>query len=157
MFQLCDLRYNCITLFHGFTILFGQILHFQHGSGFILLILSIMVRALTINFYCFWQWLVVMWYFSFIRKRYPFDWRTPYGYLVAWLAQCAAGTTVGCSVTQFLNLVFGSCWLFIFIAEDIAQDVAAFNIIAATTPDKKSAELMKRFCDMVQIHLDAKQ
>lgn len=97
--------------------------------------------------------------FSFIEQSYPFDWRTPYGYFVAWMAQCVGGESTATIYVQFLNLVFGSCWLFVFIAEDITKDVFAFNIIAKakTTSNENHTELTKCFRDMVQIYSEAKQ
>lgn len=76
---------------------------------------------------------------------------------MAWVAQCAGGTAIGSILIQFPNLLIGSCRLFTFIAEDITQDVAAFNTIANTASSVDCAELRKRFCDMVQIYSDAKQ
>lgn len=95
--------------------------------------------------------------FSFrYSLRYPFDWKTPAGYLVAFLAQ-AFGILCGASAfMQFLNLFFGSCWLFTFIAEDITKDSAAFNTAAKAT-NRNCVELMSRFCDMLQIYSDAKE
>lgn len=75
---------------------------------------------------------------------------------MAWLVQ-SAGATTGSVYIQFCNFFFGSCWLFIFIAEDITQDVAGFNFIATTSTGQNCGELSKRFRDMVQIHSDAKQ
>lgn len=70
-----------------------------------------------------------------------------------------AGTIAVASIDiQFLNLVFGSCWLFIFMADDITQDVVAFNIATMTTTSHENrTDLTKRFCDMVHIYSDAKQ
>lgn len=89
--------------------------------------------------------------------RYPFDWKTPSGYLAAWLAQCAAAAPVGSIYTQFQNIFFGSVWLFIVIATDITQDVAAFNFNVATKSNKNRKELTKQFCYVLQLCLDAKQ
>lgn len=89
--------------------------------------------------------------------RFPFEWRTPFGYFVAWLSQCAGTIAGSCANFQFLNLLFGSCWLFMFIAEDITQDVIAFNNMAKTASNENCTELIKRFCDMVQIYSDVKQ
>lgn len=76
---------------------------------------------------------------------------------MAWLAQCAGGLTAGSSFIQFPNLFLGSGWLFIFIAEDITQDLTVFNNMVKTTKSKNHAELIKYFCDMVQIYLYAKE
>lgn len=91
------------------------------------------------------------------RKRYPFNWKSPAGYLVAWMAQWVVGPTSGSLYIQFPNIFFASCWLFMFIAEDITQDVLKFNTIVTTTSDETCAELTKRFCDTVHIYSDAKE
>lgn len=94
--------------------------------------------------------------FFCIELRFPFDWRTPSGYLMAWFAQCAGALTGGSIYTQFPNLVFGTCWLFIFIAEDITMEVDAFNVDVKRSLGRNRAKLTKRFCDMVQLYWDAK-
>lgn len=114
------------------------------------------IKQLTMNrnwdkvgniFFCIWG------------KKSLFDSKTPFGYFWTWLVQCSGATPISAVVTQFLNLVFGTGWLFIFIAEHVTQDVAAFNTIVANTKlsDKNCVELTKRFCAMVRIYLDAKQ
>lgn len=96
-----------------------------------------------------------------VCERLPFDWRTPSGYLVAWLTQCVEGASIVATDILFLGIVFGSSWLFIVIAEDITYDVIAFNNLVTTlkTEDNDSdhAELIKRFCDIIQQYMDAKQ
>lgn len=78
---------------------------------------------------------------------------------MAWTFQYAAAISIGSIFAQFPNIFIGSGWLFIFIAEDIMQDVALFNIIVKTPPKKdgKRTKLANRFCDIVQIHMDGKQ
>lgn len=75
---------------------------------------------------------------------------------MVWMFQSAEATVCAITIAQFLTLVFGSCWLFMFMAEDITQDVVAFNFIATTATDENCAELMSQFCDLVQIYTDAK-
>lgn len=95
-------------------------------------------------------------FFSFHCTRLPFDWKTPYGYLPVFISQSIGPGVAASADVQFLCLIFGSCWLFIFIAEDIAKDLIAFNIIAKTS-NANHSELTKRFCDIVQIFTDAKE
>lgn len=95
---------------------------------------------------------------SFMWNRVPFNFKTPSGYLVASVAQLTGVMAQASFYLQFLSFAFGSCWLFIFIAKDITTDLTAFNTaVAAKTSDGNSAELTKRFCDVVQIYTDAKQ
>lgn len=45
-----------------------------------------------------------------ISIRYPFDWKTPHGYIVAFLAQCAGATPmlyIFSQVRNFFELIFG--------------------------------------------------
>lgn len=86
--------------------------------------------------------------------RWPFDWKTPFGYLVAWLAQCVGIGTVDIAVVSFFNIIIGSNWLFIVMAKDITNDAATFN---SSMQLVSHARLMQQFLDVVKIYLDAKQ
>lgn len=91
-------------------------------------------------------------------KRFPFDWRTPCGYLAGSFAQCAGIMSSATVHLQFICVMFGSCWLFIVFAEDIITDVAAFNAAIATeTSAGKRAKLTKRFCALLQTYSDVKE
>lgn len=87
--------------------------------------------------------------------RLPFDWRSPLGYPVAWLSQFVGGCVGYAIAIPFLSLFFDSCWLFIFVAEDITHDLTAFNSDQAE--NEMLVERLKRFCDIVQLYSDAKQ
>lgn len=140
-----------------------QILYFRYGRRFILSLFTKLVRIysnLKINsyFFCFWTlWLTTIWLCDLIlRTRYPFNWKSPFGYLVASFCQYIGVITTANMLAHNLNLFIGSCWLFKFIANDIKNDLTAFNA-AAKAPDADPVVLTKRFCDLVQIHSDAKQ
>lgn len=60
-------------------------------------------------------------------KGGPFDWKTPFGYLVAWFGEYAGFVAVLMTATPCFNVILGSSWLFIVVAYDITNDVAAFN------------------------------
>lgn len=93
-----------------------------------------------------------------IHQRYPFDWKSFPGYLLAWLIQCLFPPSGGSMYMQFSNIFFGSCGLFIFMAKDITRDMAAFNASAkTTTSDETHRKLTRSFCDIVQNYTDAKQ
>lgn len=90
--------------------------------------------------------------------RWPFEWKAPLGYFVAWLVQ-SAGLTVAILLSIiFFNLIFGSSWLFIFMAEDITNDLTVFNAYSETTEATENrAEKTKRFCVTIQLYSDTKQ
>lgn len=95
--------------------------------------------------------------FVFLQIRMPFDWRTPYGYLPAWLVQSLVASAESILIAQFLNFDIGNCWLFIFIAEDITNDLATFNTFIKATSNGSIIKLTEHFCDLIQIYSDAKQ
>lgn len=78
---------------------------------------------------------------------------------MAWLGQCAGTLPIMISTTVFFNIIFGSCLLFIVIAEDIANDVAAFNNTIQTLKNRDGdrAKVMGHFCDIVQQYADVNQ
>lgn len=94
-------------------------------------------------------------------KRWPFDWKTPFGYLVAWSGECAGVTAVTITVIPFFGMIFASNWLFIVIVEDMTGDVTTFNNIIKMRKDKDIAsdhvELVERFSNIVQHNTDTKQ
>lgn len=86
--------------------------------------------------------------------------KTPFGYVLAWLAQLAGLA----AMTQFsmgnFNIIFGSCWLFIVNAEDLTNDMTAFNNDTRLVNAKKSSDrshLIKHICDIMQSYSNAKQ
>lgn len=131
------------------------------------------------------NWIEIkLWIFPFFvfdpLQRYPFDWKTPHTYLIAYIPQCMGNVRIfhishfheifvdynhlriynqvfiGVVFAQFLNLTFGSCWLFMFIADDLGKDLTDFNIVTHTS-NANDAKLMEKFCDLVKIYTDAKQ
>lgn len=92
--------------------------------------------------------------FSF-SIRFPFDWKTPFGYAAAWSLQFVGGCGVFTIEMPFFTFFFGSCWLFVFIADDITRDLVAFN--KGEVVNKNRAEKVTRFCDIIRIYSDAKQ
>lgn len=88
--------------------------------------------------------------------RFPFDWKTPLGYSIAFLSQAAGSLTILVAYIQLVNLIVGSCWIFIVIAGDITKDATAFNKEAHTSNGNR-IEMVKRFRDLVQTYSDAKQ
>lgn len=142
---------------NGCALHLRQILHFPYGRRLILLVCARLVCIYQMNK----NWnkkKEFKTFLFFIGRRFPFNWRTPLRYLVAWLAQSAGLSVLASIIIHFLNLVFGSCWLFIFIVEDVTQDVVAFNIAAkAVVSNGNGTELTNRFCDTVQIYSDAKR
>lgn len=76
---------------------------------------------------------------------------------MAWLGECAGvGSFIIVSI-PFFNLVCGSCWIFIVIADDITSDVAGFNDTVEILDDSDRTESVKRIRDIIQNYSDAKE
>lgn len=87
----------------------------------------------------------------------PIDWKTPFGYLMAWAVQFAGLLAVVLATISLYSLIFASCWLFVTITDDITQELVAFNIDVEISDGTDHDELMRYFCDIVQLYSDAKQ
>lgn len=95
---------------------------------------------------------------QFHLQRWPFNWKTPSGYLVAWLAQLAGIACIFIVAITFFGIIFGSSWLFIVIAKDISNDMAAFNqTVEKPLKGNDRKDAIKRFSDIVQKYSDAKE
>lgn len=87
--------------------------------------------------------------------RLPFNWKTPVGYLVAWIFQSIGFFYTLYQSPSWIGMYFGSCWLFVSFAKDIANDFPQLN---ATKAERRSyCELKGRFCRIVQFHSDMKE
>lgn len=87
----------------------------------------------------------------------PFDWKTPFGYCVAWFSQTVACTAIIVADIPFFTLIFASSWLFIIITGDLKQELAIFNNEVKTFDGCNGyVDLMRRFCGIAQCYTDAK-
>lgn len=88
--------------------------------------------------------------------RFPFDWKTPFGYLVAFALQSSGCICISWVYAQFTSFLFGSCWFFIFVAKDITTDFDTFNA-DVKSQDGNRQKLRENFCNLIEIFSDAKQ
>lgn len=62
----------------------------------------------------------------FYILRLPFDWKTPYGYVGAFIIEYITGTYVLGTMLSQTSLIIGSYWLLISLAKDISRDLINF-------------------------------
>lgn len=94
----------------------------------------------------------------YILRSFPFDWKTPFGYTVAWISETVAISAAGAIVLSVMFLILGSSWLFLTVADhDLTKELAAFNIDVKTSAEKDHEELMQRFCNIMQVFSDVKE
>lgn len=94
-------------------------------------------------------------------ERWPFDGKTPFGYLMKWLAECIGSSALTVTAIPSFNIAVGSCWLFMVIADDITNDMVEFNnavkLLKVKCKFSDRVELMERFRENIQNYSDAKQ
>lgn len=88
----------------------------------------------------------------------PFEWKTPFGYLLAWFNTFFGALTGILSAPPFYNSIFASSWLFVIIADDdLKEELAAFNNDVKTSKGSDRAEIRQRFYSIIQSYWDAKE
>lgn len=97
--------------------------------------------------------------FIFAHSRtFPLDWKTPIGYVVAWFWQSTASCSIHVALVPVLTLIAASSWFFATIADEMTQELAAFNNdVKASKGKDDDAEIERRFCDIIQLYSDAKE
>lgn len=93
--------------------------------------------------------------FTLSVRRIPFDWKTPQGYLIVFIDQCAACYFLCLSCTSIMCFAIGTCMMITSILRDIANDLSLLNepIIFNARRNK----MAQQFYDIIQLHCDAKQ
>lgn len=84
--------------------------------------------------------------------RLPFDWKTPFGYFQATLAEAIDIFCVVFNMTPVLGFMLGACLLSIAFIEDIASK---FNDLPPNEPETMAVK--KRFCNVIQLYSSVKE
>lgn len=90
-----------------------------------------------------------------IFSRLPFNWHTPFGYLIALFAQFPAVFAVLFCASTIFCFVVASSWLFITIIQDITNNLAELKCTEAFNSRNQSIKM--QFCDIIGFYLDVKQ
>lgn len=87
----------------------------------------------------------------------PFDWRTPYGYLVA---VCAALPAVYYVIIQSICNVcsaIGPCCFMIAFAKDITAEMMKLDESATMNDHGHPTRFYQKMCSILKFHANAKQ
>lgn len=88
-------------------------------------------------------------------RWWPFDWKTPLGYFLAWFVQSAGLVMSILLLNKLPNKFFGPCWLSIVMADDNTKDLAAFNKDVEANANRLA--WMKRFREIIQLYSEGKE
>lgn len=85
----------------------------------------------------------------------PFNWKTPFGFIIASSSLTAAGFALFLSITPTTCFFFGSCWIFIVFVEGITNDLAILNIGGMS--QRSRDKMRKLFLKIIHHHSVVKQ
>lgn len=91
----------------------------------------------------------------FVPLRLPFDWKTPYGYLLVAVTQCWSAYYV-IQVTIFLLTFFvTSCWTLMATIDDMKENISNLNEIAKC--ERNDEKLHEKLAQFITLNSDSKQ
>lgn len=85
----------------------------------------------------------------------PFNWRTPFGYLIALTGESLASFSLVFLGIPFVGIFIGSCWLLTAFLRDISCDLANLSVDAKFKRNKKKRNV--QFYQTVQNFSDVKR
>lgn len=89
------------------------------------------------------------------NSRFPFNWRTPVGYSVAFFIQYAVVLQYARVGTCVATFIAGAFWLMISLAKDLKRDLLRVNYIIRD--DRSLSKAMDGFAGLIELHINAKQ
>lgn len=92
---------------------------------------------------------------SFPIQRLPFNWRTPFGYLMALICETCAFICMVCMGSPCVGIFIGSCWLLTAFMKDITYDLS--NLSADVKLKRSKQKINAQFTSIVQDFSDAIQ
>lgn len=92
---------------------------------------------------------------NLILTRLPFNWKTPFGYLIATIIISLASLCMLSSAVPTVCIFCGLCWILMEIVKDMTNDL--INLKARKRFDPNYKQLNRHFFNMVHDFSDAKQ
>lgn len=93
--------------------------------------------------------------FCWFGSRMPFDWKTPLGYLIAYLSGIPVIYYIIRFSTCTMTFPAASCGIMIAFSKDIRAELAAIN--QQSKNRENDAKVMKKVCEIVGFHSVARQ
>lgn len=93
----------------------------------------------------------------FFYLRLPYEWKTPFRYLITMIFEFAGFFATVSAVVPTLSFFIGSCWLLTSIAKDIPTDLSFLAVTHDTHSDISLVTIYQRFFTALQCFSDVKQ
>lgn len=88
-------------------------------------------------------------------SRFPFNWKTPLGYLVAWIIFILAEVCTLILFSLFLCFYVGFCWLIISFVKDIINELDVLT--QATDGQQSDRKISETFNEIVDLYSNVRQ
>lgn len=92
---------------------------------------------------------------NMILHRVPFNWRTPYGYLIVHFSTLQITYYIFMESTFNLSLAIGICCFMAASANDIKAKIN--EIHSSNAQNEESTEFYKKVCGILKFHMTMKQ
>ena len=91
----------------------------------------------------------------FTSNRLPFDWKTPFGYVIATIFITIATFAVLYALTLTLSFYASSCFLFNSFAKDITNNLSVLIVVEQS--HRSHRHLKEYLCKIIQLNSNVKQ
>lgn len=133
-----------------------SLLHHKFGRWCVFLaifgLVNVFINHSNWNYFQNKQKKLICWIFS---RRVPFEWRTPFGYFMAFSCEIPPICYILLNVAFFMSFSFGTGVLMIAFSDDIKAQLSVFN--EYNRWKKSEAETIQQFLELVEFHSIAKQ
>lgn len=92
-------------------------------------------------------------FFFFYILRYPFNWKTPFGYIICALIQTITQFVAGGIFVAILIMVVGFCSLVKAFILDIEENLIQLN--EGVVECKQQVKMMKKLFDVIEFHSES--
>lgn len=114
--------------------------------------------SFDLPFYAWWRWharfeIKLSLIFEIFDRfyRYPFDWRKPFGYIIAVTCQYIEASYFMYILLSLSILIIGTYWMLTSIIQDIKE------VLLKVNSEKCMKDLLNRFAEFVQLYAETKQ
>lgn len=91
----------------------------------------------------------------FQRERFPFDWRNPIGYMIAFAIEYLSFFCVVRVAVCLTTFIPGTFWILISITDDLKCDFNTVNELAKSEGSR--LQITEKFYELISFQSDAKQ
>lgn len=104
-------------------------------------------------------WLIINFYiiliFYSLSISAPFDWRTPFGYMVLFCLHILIYYYIALWCTCFVNLILGKLYFMCAFTDDLQAEISIFNDL--NKKECGALELYEKLCNIIRFHSNVKQ